>query len=188
MSQEFNLAEWVRRLGWKRADEPNVTYDVQPVLVLGDQSALTPRYQGPGAVLGGSQASTAGQHSLLRWNANSAGGMIVHGFEATAVGGFNWGIVTGVSVFDTGPVAMNTGNQTQPGAVVTGEIAATLPGNKLLVAATDPSHSVIVGDLRLQPGGLFVRSGAALLFETIQPANTFAGWALIEELPAARAD
>jgi len=184
MSDALNLGTWLRRLGYKRTDEPAVDYNVQPVLILGDQSSLVPRMQGPNIILGGFQAAIAAQHTVMSYRSVSPGGMMIHEVRALLLGSGVWGIVETATVWATGPTAMDTDMVGQPGAETTGQLGAILPASRQLVPTEIyPYQTAAALDLKRD---IYVPNGKYFLIETIAVNQAISGWIHVTEYPAPR--
>lgn len=178
----FNLGRWVRRLGFKREVEPEIIYAAQPVMVVSDQTGLTPHYQGPGLIIGGTSPQIALEHSVFDFQSRSEGGTLFHAVAAT--GALHFGITSAPPTYGTlGPVALNRNSVTQPDPVLTGDTGTVTAANRQFPG--DPFATATFG---VAPtfGPVFVRSGFHLVVEMTGANLAGFAWALIEELPAPR--
>ena len=187
-SNAVNFGRWVRRLVFDRGDEPEIAYNVQPVLVVGNHENLTPRFQGPSIFLGGNSGSAAnGDHTLMVWRGRSEGGFLIHQMHISAPGSAVFGIETDEPNWGAlGPVEMDVDMIGQPGTVSTGAMGTVAPLNRQLIPIEIyPYVTLFPLDLRAHP--VYVPNGRRFLVETIFPDQALSGWAQIEELPAAKA-
>jgi hypothetical protein len=72
----FNLTEFYRQLGIKNP-EPGVRETVQPVLIVGDLSGLTPRHVPPTFIGGGALTDVAGEYTIYQFTSRSPGGSVI---------------------------------------------------------------------------------------------------------------
>jgi len=80
VSQLFNFGNWLTRLGYKRSDEPEIIYAVQPVQVVSDVASLTPEVRGPSALFGGLAVSAPGNFAAYDFVSAAPGGTLVGQF------------------------------------------------------------------------------------------------------------
>lgn len=73
----LNLARWLQLLGFKRNDQPEFIYGIQPVQVMGDVSSLVPQIRGPSALMGCGNTSTAGQQAIASIHVTAPGGALI---------------------------------------------------------------------------------------------------------------
>jgi len=183
MGTPLNFGEWVRRLGWARTDEPPIPYEASPVLLVGDHKTLTPKFEGPGIVLGANSPGAAAELSVMEWHSNSPGGMQVV-LRLTAALGVVWGVVDDATAFDTlGPVEMDRDMIMTPGARARGFTGTVLPANQQLTPPAIYPYQVAF-PLEIEPPGIFIPNGRKLLVEGLSMANAISGWAMMVEYPA----
>ncbi len=103
----FNLARWMDRMGWKRADEPPVLYSVQPVQIVNDASALTPPMLPNAALLGGRQNAVAGQFGMFQIHSVASGGTWIDTLNLGNTTTLGFRTVATRLAFETGPLALN---------------------------------------------------------------------------------
>jgi len=177
----FNLTAWVQRLGFKRSEDPELNYDVQPVL---DVKGLTPRVQGPGALVGGnSGGAAAGTHSFMSWHSRSPGGMILHEVFATLIGSGVFGIVDGAHSATETEIDFDN-EVTQPTPAVVGLGGSVLAANRLLVPILEyPYVTAFPLNLRTE---VYIPNGRRFLIESVGAAVAISGYAVVEEFPAPR--
>lgn len=181
MSQSFNFGEWVRRLRWARTDSPPILFEVQPMLLVGDHRHLTPHYQGPGMLMGGNSGNFAGEHSVMEFFAGSPGGMLIHELRMTGTI-VALGILTAEAVWGSvGPVELLRDAVIQPTPAVTGRTGTVTPANRRLAS---PGRRPQSADPYVSTRDIYVRNGLFFVMEASGVNDGFAGWALIEELPA----
>ena len=70
----WNLSVWMDALGFKRRDQPEVIHAVQPVVILGDQSALTAPILTPAAWFGGNRTGVAAEYTYIQLTSKAPGG------------------------------------------------------------------------------------------------------------------
>jgi len=86
MAMLWNFSEWMNRLGLLRQAQPELIYGVQPVVVMGDQSALVSPVLPPMAWAGGRRSGIAAVFSCLSLTSVAAGGTFI---RTLMVGGAN---------------------------------------------------------------------------------------------------
>jgi len=77
---DFNLRSFFRAMGIKNP-ETSMREFVQPVILVGDMSDITPQYRPPSGVFGGDLAATAGEFSVIQLICRAEGGTLVHVWE-----------------------------------------------------------------------------------------------------------
>lgn len=82
---QFNIADFIRRIGLKNIREMPVIESVQPVSVVGDQSGLTPRYEAPSGYFGGNVGPVAGQRAIMELTSLGLGGCVVKAFVVQSI-------------------------------------------------------------------------------------------------------
>ncbi|GAI95592.1 unnamed protein product, partial [marine sediment metagenome] len=82
VGHSWNLMEWARALGIRRADQPDVSHIVQPVSIVGDHSGFTSQILPPMAWLGGIRTAVAAVFSTFQLTSRAPGGTYVRILEA----------------------------------------------------------------------------------------------------------
>jgi len=181
MAMLWNFSEWMNRLGLQRQAQPELIYGVQPVVIMGDQSALVSPVLPPMAWWGGRRAGVAAVFSAIQITSAAAGGTFIRQLLLTgAASQVRWRITTT-------PTAM-------------ANLIAAVPFDM----APDPTVTVpILGTFAAQPATNLVPlvdiigSGTTFLHEAfyLQPGTTLEAWVtvantalepamLFEDLPA----
>lgn len=75
----FNLTAFWRAMGIKNP-RPTMLETVQPVLVVGDMSGLTPQHVPPTGLFGRDQLNIAGEFPFITVNCRDPGGILITGF------------------------------------------------------------------------------------------------------------
>ena len=182
MSNAVDFGRWVRRLIFNRSDEPDINFNVQPVLITGDHSNLTPRFQGPSIIFGATVVGVAAEHTVMVFRSLSPGGMIVHQLRVTLPGAGTWGIETDEPTWATGPTEMDRDMIGQPGAVTTGAFGSVDPGDRQLIPVEIYPYQTAF-PLEMDHD-LYIPNGRKLVVESVSANVAISGWASIEELPA----
>ncbi len=73
----WNFSEWMNRLGLQRQAQPELIYGVQPVVVMGDQSALVSPVLPPMAWQGARRSAVAAPFSAFDFTSRAAGGTFI---------------------------------------------------------------------------------------------------------------
>jgi hypothetical protein len=173
----FNLTELYRQLGIKNP-EPGVRETVQPVLIVGDLSGLTPLHVPPTGLYGGAIISVGGEYSKIQVTSRAPGGSEIRAylngtFLKMAIAGPSAGLVAHP---DWGPLSNS---------------ACTA----LVEAGTDAAQTIVgqapyFKNVQMQVwpggGGLFIPTGKTLLLETHTVAINVPQWSMIvRDIPAA---
>jgi len=82
-TSDFNLAEFYRQMGIQNPD-PALRETVQPVVLVGDFSSLTPQHVPPSAGFGATQLSVAAQFGFVQVQSNDPGGVWITGVLSEA--------------------------------------------------------------------------------------------------------
>jgi len=88
----WNLFEWMEALGQKRPDQPDLVHAIQPVTIVGDQSAHTAPILAPMAWMGGSRTAVAGAYGCIALTSTAPGGTFIRelSWTASAAGQVRW--------------------------------------------------------------------------------------------------
>jgi len=116
----WNLSEWISRLGLHRQDQPEIKYDVQPVMMMADASALTSPLLPAMAWAGGFIVNVPAEFPGMAVRALAPGGSFLKIVTTSAfsnLGIFNWEIGSSLHSFDTDG-ALRTLQQMGPDEVV----------------------------------------------------------------------
>ena len=175
----WNLQEWLRALGIKRADQPDVAQIVQPVEIVGDHSGFTSQILPPMAWMGGTRGGVALVYSGCQLVSRAAGGTYIRILIITqkANAEFGFHIAAAPSVMANGVAAMTVsdfGSTPTTSRLQLGTFAA-LPSPAATTPKLTPQFGgVQISDLCLiPPGSVFEAWNAvagndmhiALLFE-----------------------
>jgi len=187
VSQSFNLATWLRRLGYKRQDEPEFIYAVQPVQVLSNVETLTPLLKGASVMCGGLMNQVAGQFGYAEFSTTSPGGSILHHISVSGSGvsaPCEYGFVQVPLVYDTFTgIAVNHVETGVPGIVCRLGALTPSPFTTALSAPRIPGNTILdfPRGMFLSPDQLFVIG----LINSNVAWNVGAAWT---DLPAPRGD
>ena len=97
----LNLGQYLRRMGFKRQDEPPLLFSVQPVQIVSDVRGLASPVRPPSGMLGGVHPGLALENVVFQFQARASGGVFM-----TMFGGGN----TFVYGFSGAPTVLNPGN------------------------------------------------------------------------------
>lgn len=179
---DLALGRWMRRMGVTQPQEPEVLYSVQPVILVGDHTGVTPRVQGPSIILGGNSPTSGVEFSVMEYHSLSPGGMLIS-VHQTAVGSAVFGIVDDESIWGAlGPVEMDRDMIGQPTPLTRG-FMGTVVTNALSPIEIYP-YQTGVPHVQIADR-VYVPNGRIFLIEGIT-SFAISGWAHIEELPAPR--
>jgi len=185
----FDFGAWVRRLQFKREDEPAFRYDVQPVQIVSDVSTLTPEVRSPAAIWGGQEPAFIVNFGIFDLTVNAPGGIIASDFawSLSLFGSVSIRIQTTPGGFSVAPLATFP-MVMEPPVRCTGLIGRTavppggfpnligqFPGG----GQTSPSY---------WPGRVFVPNGSHLLISSLRSNTEFRCAFTAQELPAMRGD
>jgi len=185
MSNTLNFGRWMRRLGFDRSEEPEISYNAQPVIVVAEHKGLTPRYQGPSMISGGNSFGSAGEHSLMVWHCLSEGGMVCRELRMTTLGGVVFGFpLIGPTWGAIGPIALSTAVVEQGNPVSTGWVGTVTPANRQMVPSTVWPYQTGVPLNITTP--FFVPPGSHFVVEGLSVNSAISGWGIFEEYPAAK--
>lgn len=179
----WNFSGWMNALGLKRADQPELIYGVQPVVVMGDQSAQVSPILAPVAWEGGFAAAILARNTALSLSSKSGGGLFVRQVvvSSTAVTACRFRIVEGPGETMLNLVATVVQNMA-PDPVV-----STVQFGTVAAAPTSvfPSFEVLGSGDSILVDPFYVREGFTVEL-VIQTQNLSATMSILwEELPAA---
>jgi len=174
-------------LQFKRGEDPDILYTVQPVLVVGDVSAATPFVSSPRGILGGTIAAQGvGTVTGLRISSRSQGGTLVRGIHAAGASPGFATLIDSAQVFT--PIATVT-NQVEVGPMVTVGEFGHVP---LVPTALQPLWDATVTSVgfaaSIQPPEIFLPNGSTLLLLRNAADELFEASCQVTELPALRGD
>lgn len=157
----WNLTEYVRRIGGKRSDQPPVAFGVQPVLIVGDSSAIASPLLPPVAWFGGVFTSNGSAAATVEIASKAAGGCFVRTLASASITGahaFYFGIRdTATSL--AGDVTYSGQNMgpSDVSSVVRSGSGAPFADTAIVPSASSPSalSQVSIDDTYLPPGKHF---------------------------------
>lgn len=181
----WNLTEYVRRLGGARQDAPPVAYNVQPVLVAGDASALTTPLLPPIAWVGGTFTSNNILGATIEVASRGAGGCFIRAFRCAnllASLTLAFGIRTDAAVAITAPVEYTPSNMGPENIRSTTKSGSATPfatpGIRPQLSVNGASNQVVLDDL------IYVPPGGWCYFTTgIAATRTLSFAVLIQDVP-----
>lgn len=187
MSQQFNFGEWVRRLGYKRSDEPEVIYDVQPVMLVSDVSSLTPEIRGPSALFGGIVIATPGEFGIYEFFSGAPGGAIVGSFA------FHTSGISGLTIAIDRPAPVYVASTPVIPQVMQAPIVSTGRIGRTLASIFDLGLPQLPGGLADGPGfwpgdPLWIPPGIRLLIQAGTVNINLSIAHTVQELPADATD
>jgi len=161
---DFNLRAFFRALGIKNP-QPSMREFVQPVIIAGDMSEITPQYRPPEGVFGGDIAGVSLEFSWVQVISRAEGGTLAMGGADTAVryGTFDTPLSNNI-ITSPYPIAVQSSAEPPVSLVQTGsEAAVPIATNR------SPSADAIFD---IQSGGMGAR------FFWIRPGTAFAMWGI----------
>jgi len=177
---DFNLRSFFRALGIKNP-QPSMREFVQPVIIAGDMSEITPQYRPPTGVFGGDVAGAAGEFSWIQLVSRAEGGSLVS--LATAS---NFKYAT-----DTNPLEDTPFTNPHPLHVqlsVEPPVSLVLTAASILIPQTsNRSPSSIDQNDRTEgyPKMMWIRPGGNIVFFRTNTNTSINSWSLtVVDLPA----
>lgn len=159
---DFNLRSFFRAMGIKNPDTSMREF-VQPVILVGDMSEITPQYRPPRGIFGGDVAATVGEFSTIQMTSRAEGGTLL-GCGADTV--LRYATIT-------------------PRLIDTDKTADVVPACQFSVEA--PVSLVGTGGVILLPGVTLQSPSTDTDFNLqeqrryfwVRPGDTFAMWAIV---------
>lgn len=171
----FNTSWWARQMGFKQP-EPSLRQPVQPVVVLGDHSGLTPQYQAPTYFGGGTIAAVVGEFGVIVINSMAPGGSIFRLMTLTIAGnelqmGMRIPVAGLASVEDRGPLSVDAS-------------VVIVEDGTLAVNPLGAGYPVVRGQGFLTDRGLYLPTGSHFVMasDTVNVALTYS--VVVQDVPA----
>jgi len=181
MAMLWNFSHWMNRLGLNRQDQPELIYGVQPVVIMGDQSALVSPVLPPMAWAGGRRSGIVAVFGCVQLTSRAAGGTFVRILHLQGGANINrWSInTTPAAISNTiALVAQNMSADPVVSLPVLGTLAAQ-PFTTTVPSMENPGTGTSV----IQEG-FYIRPGFTLQIWTSSADNDFDPAMLYEDLPA----
>lgn len=177
---DFNLTAFYRAMGIKNP-EPSMREFVQPVIVVGDLSEVTPQYRPPTGMWGGDVAAFAAEFSFIEVISRADGGSLVQ-LKSADQCVFRTGLeIVGPTFFDD-PHALGCQLSVGPpvSLVRTGH-TATAPALQNRSPNTTDQNETTPGNAKL----MWIRPGTNIVFWRVVTNDAINDWALtVIDLPA----
>lgn len=182
----FNLSQWVRRLGWKRPDEPPVLFSIQPVQIVSDVCGLTSSLRPPSALWGGEQVGVAAEHGTFQIQAQGPGGLCVR--RSYGSRNYAYGIAAAPETL-TAPVTVLTQNFAPDFPAASSAQIGTIPAAAAAIFNNGlrPVQIGGFGDAVYCQGGLWVPPGEWWIMVNATVNDIIAFAFIAEEPPGDRA-
>jgi len=181
MAMLWNFSEWMGRLGLQRQAQPELIYGVQPVVIMGDQSALVSPVLPPMAWAGGRRTATAAVFSAFELTSQAAGGTFIrHLFMSGDPNVIRFRIGTAPAAM-ANLIALEVQNMA-PDPVTSLPRLGTLAAQPLTLTA--PDFEVIAGGTTQVAEGFYLQPGFTIQFWATGVNSALDGAMLYEDLPA----
>jgi len=180
---DFNLRSFFRAMGIKNPDT-SMRETVQPVIVVGNMSDITPVYRPPSGIWGGDVVAVAAEFSFFQITSRAEGGTLIHQFGAD--GNLQFGTLDAAlpaTINTDFPLSSQLSVAPPVSLVTTGSVAAIpIPLNESPNTNT-ATHFPLTGggfrDMWIRPGNTFIAfrstvnqsAGDWLLWATDLPAS-----------------
>lgn len=82
---QFNIVDYIRRIGLKNVSAMPVIESIQPVSIVGENADLTPAFEAPGGFFGGILVAVVGERGMIELESRGAGGAYVEAFLVRSV-------------------------------------------------------------------------------------------------------
>lgn len=195
-SEYLEFARWLRRMGGKPEVEPELIPSIQPVVVVGDHSGVSPMVDLAWGIGGFQQLAVPGNFSIYELHSRAPGGIVVTAwsvYEAANVFStddfeFSWGIVP-ASGLATSTISMDvnpnrrcrsTHAARSNAASYIGTFSAEAP-RYLSGKAKTTTPRLVHGPL---PAPLWVPAGRSFVIEGAVAAMSIFGFSYFYELEA----
>jgi len=141
----FNLTAIWRALGIKNP-ETSLRESVQPVILVGDFSQLTPLHRPPTAHYGGNIAAVAGERPIVQVTSRATGGTLIGTFRNDSVQTFFYSqgaVQTGLTAVAPNPILAGRENMVMDSLVEKGTVPAN-PGDQTNSPYTDENSPYLM--------------------------------------------
>jgi len=157
---DFNLRSFFRAMGIKNP-ETSMREFVQPVIVVGDMSEITPQYRPPQGYFGGDVAATVGEFSYFQMVSRAEGGSLVMAGSDSSLRFGTFATALAGTIFEADHILSVQGSVDPPVSLVSTGSVVPVPLVTNRTPGTDASFNIAKG-------------GGEMIW--IRPGTTFAVW------------